>query len=119
MQQGVQDTASSGVVQGYPVVDVQAALFFGNCQVNHLGCSSDRSVPLAPAAAAVPGVLTDAEEAGVKSATVYAAMMGDGEEPESKERGAWLDAFVAKIAAANTPPSTGPIKPAAIQTPLK
>jgi acyl-CoA synthetase (NDP forming) len=46
-------------------------------------------------AAAVPGVLTDAEEAGVKSATVYASMIGDGEEPESKKRGAWLENFVA------------------------
>ena len=46
-------------------------------------------------AASVPGVLTDAEGADVKSATVYASMIGDGEEPESKQRGAWLNEFVA------------------------
>src|SRR5215475_11186916 len=55
----------------------------------------DHALVIVPAAA-VPGVLTDAEEAGVKSATVYAAMMGDGEEPESKARGTWLKDFVAK-----------------------
>jgi acetate---CoA ligase (ADP-forming) len=54
----------------------------------------DHALVIVPAAA-VPGVLTDAEEAGVKSATVYAAMMGDGEEPESQARGAWLKDFVA------------------------
>ena len=47
-------------------------------------------------APAVPGVLTDAEESGVKSATVYASMMGDGEDPESQRRGIWLKDFVAK-----------------------
>jgi acetate---CoA ligase (ADP-forming) len=47
-------------------------------------------------AAAVPGVLTDAESTGVKSATVYASMMGDGDAPESLTRGAWLADFVAR-----------------------
>jgi len=46
-------------------------------------------------AAGVPDVLTDGEAAGVKSATVYSAMMGDGDEPESKVRGEWLKNFVA------------------------
>src|SRR3954454_8443822 len=55
----------------------------------------DHALVIVPAAA-VPDVLTDAEEAGVQSATVYASMIGDGEEPESKARGAWLSAFVAK-----------------------
>src|SRR5262245_19294578 len=55
----------------------------------------DHALVIVPAAA-VPGVLTDAEEAGVKSATVYAAMMGDGEEPESKARGTWLKDFTAE-----------------------
>src|SRR5438876_8847652 len=55
----------------------------------------DHALVIVPAAA-VPGVLTDAEETGVKSATVYASMMGDGEEPESKQRGAWLSDFVSK-----------------------
>ena len=46
-------------------------------------------------AAAVADVLLDAEAAGVKSATVYAAGMGDGSDPESKRRGAWLKDFLA------------------------
>src|SRR5436190_13017198 len=54
----------------------------------------DHALVIVPAVA-VPGVLTDAEETGIKSATVYASMMGDGEEPESKARGAWLQDFVA------------------------
>src|SRR6266702_4491776 len=54
----------------------------------------DHALVIVPAAA-VPGVLMDAEEAGVKSATVYASMIGDGEDPESLERGAWLQQFVA------------------------
>ena len=54
----------------------------------------DHALVIVPAAA-VPGVLTDAEAAGVKSATVYASMMGDGEDPESQQRGAWLKEFVA------------------------
>jgi acetate---CoA ligase (ADP-forming) len=54
----------------------------------------DHALVIVPAVA-VPGVLTDGEEAGVKSATVYASMIGDGEEPESKTRGAWLTDFVA------------------------
>src|SRR5437763_3043494 len=53
----------------------------------------DHALVIVPATV-VPGVLTDAEEIGVKSATVYASMMGDGEEPESKARGAWLSDFV-------------------------
>jgi acetyltransferase len=44
----------------------------------------------------VPDVLLDAEAGGIKSATVYSAMMGDGEDPGSKKRGAWLKDFVAK-----------------------
>jgi acyl-CoA synthetase (NDP forming) len=55
----------------------------------------DHALVIVPAAA-VPGVLADAETAGVKSATVYAAMIGDGEEPESQARGAWLKDFVTK-----------------------
>src|SRR5262252_3517802 len=53
----------------------------------------DHALVIVPAAA-VPGVLSDAEAAGVKSATVYASMIGDGDAPESKARGAWLAAFV-------------------------
>ncbi|HEY7296747.1 MAG TPA: acetate--CoA ligase family protein [Xanthobacteraceae bacterium] len=47
-------------------------------------------------AAAVPDVLTDADAAGVKSATVYAAAMGDGNSPDSKRRGAWLKDFLGR-----------------------
>ena len=43
----------------------------------------------------VPEVLSDAEAAGVKSATVYASSVGDGESDASRERGAWLKNFVA------------------------
>jgi acetate---CoA ligase (ADP-forming) len=43
----------------------------------------------------VPDVLTAAEETGVGSATVYASMLGDGDAPESKARGAWLKDFTA------------------------
>src|SRR5215471_17707252 len=53
----------------------------------------DHALVIVPAAS-VPGVLSDAEAAGVKSATVYASMIGDGDAPESKARGAWLAAFV-------------------------
>jgi len=55
----------------------------------------DHALVIVPAAA-VPGVIVDAEEAGVKSATVYASMIGDGEDPESIKRGAWLKQFVAE-----------------------
>src|SRR5437588_2881577 len=47
-------------------------------------------------AAGVADVLTDAATAGVKSATVYAAAMGDGQDPESKKRGAWLKEFLTR-----------------------
>ena len=43
----------------------------------------------------VAGVLTDAEAAGVKSATIYASNVGDGESESSRQRGAWLKNFVA------------------------
>ena len=47
-------------------------------------------------AVAVADVLVDADAAGVKSATVYAAAMGDGNDPASKQRGAWLKDFLSK-----------------------
>ncbi len=55
----------------------------------------DHALVIVPAPA-VPEVLIDAEAGGIQSATVYSAMMGDGEEPESKKRGVWLKDFVAK-----------------------
>jgi acetyltransferase len=54
----------------------------------------DHALVIVPAAA-VPAVLLDAEQAGVKSATVYASMLGDGDDPESIKRGLWLKEFVA------------------------
>jgi acetyltransferase len=54
----------------------------------------DHALVIVPAAA-VPGVLVDADQVGVKSATVYASMIGDGEDAESIKRGAWLKEFVA------------------------
>src|SRR4051812_20960365 len=47
-------------------------------------------------AAAVADVLVDADAAGVGSATIYAAAMGDGQDPASLKRGAWLKDFLAR-----------------------
>ena len=55
----------------------------------------DHAMVIVPAAA-VANVLTDAEAAGVKSATIYAAAMGDGPDPESHKRGAWLKDFLGR-----------------------
>jgi acetate---CoA ligase (ADP-forming) len=55
----------------------------------------DHALVIVPAAA-VADVLIAAEETGIASATVYASMLGDGDEPESKARGAWLKDFTAK-----------------------
>ena len=46
--------------------------------------------------AAVPGILEDAEARGVGSATVYAAGLGDGDDPLSKQRGDWLREFLGR-----------------------
>jgi acetyltransferase len=45
---------------------------------------------------AVASVLADAEVAGIRSATVYSAGLGEGEDAHSKERGRWLARFVAQ-----------------------
>ena len=62
-----------------------------------------RDLPEAPEHAAiivpadaVADILEDAHAAGVKSATIYAAGIGDGNEPKSKARGAWLAGFIAR-----------------------
>jgi acetate---CoA ligase (ADP-forming) len=55
----------------------------------------DHAMVIVPAAS-VPDVLGDAEAVGVKSATIYAAAVGDGESEASRARGAWLKDFVAK-----------------------
>jgi acetate---CoA ligase (ADP-forming) len=54
----------------------------------------DHAMVIVPAAN-VPDVLSDAEAAGVKSATVYASAVGDGESDASRTRGAWLKDFLA------------------------
>ena len=54
----------------------------------------DHAMVIVPAAG-VADVLTDAEAAGVKSATVYASAFGDGESEPSRARGAWLKEFLA------------------------
>jgi acetyltransferase len=54
----------------------------------------DHALVIIPATG-VLDVLADGEASGVKSATVYASMIGDGDEPESKARGEWLKNFVA------------------------
>jgi acyl-CoA synthetase (NDP forming) len=47
-------------------------------------------------AVGVAGVLEDAEAAGVGTATIYSAAMGDGPDPESHKRGAWLKDFLGR-----------------------
>jgi acyl-CoA synthetase (NDP forming) len=47
-------------------------------------------------AVGVAGVLEDADAAGVKTATIYSAAMGDGPDPESHKRGAWLKDFLSR-----------------------
>jgi acetate---CoA ligase (ADP-forming) len=59
-----------------------------------IGEPVDHAMVIVPAAH-VAGVLTDAEAAGVKSATIYASAVGDGESEPSRERGAWLKNFLA------------------------
>src|SRR5438309_313193 len=55
----------------------------------------DHAMVIVPAAA-VADVLVDADAVGITSATVYAAAMGDGQDPESKKRGAWLKDFLSR-----------------------
>ena len=59
-----------------------------------IGASVDHAMVIVPAAN-VADVLTDAEAAGVKSATIYASAVGDGESEPSRARGAWLKNFLA------------------------
>ncbi len=54
----------------------------------------DHAMVIVPAAN-VADVLTDAEAAGIKSATIYSAAVGDGESRQSRERGSWLKDFLA------------------------
>src|ERR1700730_9476716 len=59
-----------------------------------IGTPVDHAMVIVPAAN-VADVLTDAEAAGVKSATIYASAVGDGESEPSRARGAWLKNFLA------------------------
>ena len=55
----------------------------------------DHAIVIVPGSA-VPGVLEDAAAAGVKSATVYAGAVGDGESEASHERGRAVREIVAR-----------------------
>jgi acyl-CoA synthetase (NDP forming) len=53
----------------------------------------EHAIVIVPASG-VADVLMDAQAVGLKSATIYAGAVGDGEDPESKKRGAWLKEFL-------------------------
>jgi acetyltransferase len=80
----------------YPVNPRQQKVFGERCyaSLRDIGEPIDHAMVIVPAAH-VAGVLTDAEASGVKSATIYASNVGDGESEASRERGAWLKNFVA------------------------
>ena len=59
-----------------------------------IGAPVDHAMVIVPAPN-VADVLTDAEAAGVKSATIYASAVGDGESEPSRARGVWLKDFLA------------------------
>jgi acetate---CoA ligase (ADP-forming) len=62
--------------------------------LREIGEPVDHAMVIVPAIH-VAGVLSDAEASGVKSATIYASNVGDGENEASRERGAWLKDFLA------------------------
>jgi len=74
----------------------QQTVFGERCfaSLRDVGEPIDHAMVIVPAEH-VAGVLTDAEAAGVKSATIYASNVGDGESEASRARGAWLKNFVA------------------------
>jgi len=75
----------------------QQKVFGQDClpSLRDMSAPVDHAMVIVPAAN-VPDVLTDAEAAGVKSATVYASAVGDGESEASRARGEWLKDFLAK-----------------------
>jgi acetyltransferase len=81
----------------YPINPRQKEVFGERCypSLRNTPQPVDHAMVIVPAVA-VAEVLTDAEAAGVKSATVYAAAMGDGQDEESKKRGSWLKDFLSK-----------------------
>ena len=87
---------------GYPgrivLVNPRQSQVFGQpcfASLRDIGAPIEHALVIVPALA-VPDVLLDAEAAGLESATVYASMIGDGEDPESLKRGAWLKEFTAR-----------------------
>jgi acyl-CoA synthetase (NDP forming) len=80
----------------FPVNSRQKEVFGSRCypSLRELPEPIDHAMVIVPAVA-VADVLMDAQAAGVKSATVYAASVGDGQDPESIKRGAWLKEFLA------------------------
>lgn len=74
----------------------QQAVFGERCypSLRDVGEPIDHAMVIVPAEH-VANVLTDGEAAGVKSATIYASNVGDGESEASRARGAWLKNFVA------------------------
>jgi acetate---CoA ligase (ADP-forming) len=80
----------------YLVNPRQQTVFGERCfaTLRDIGEPVDHAMVIVPAAH-VAGVLTDGEAAGVKSATIYASTVGDGESEASRQRGAWLKNFVA------------------------
>jgi len=87
---------------GYPgrialVNPRQKAVFGQRCfpSLRDLDEPVEHALVIVPAPG-VPEILAAAEETGVGSATVYASMLGDGDAPESKARGVWLQDFTAK-----------------------
>ena len=74
----------------------QQTVFGERCypSLRDIGEPIDHAMVIVPAEH-VANVLTDGEAAGVKSATIYASNVGDGEGEASQNRGAWLKNFAA------------------------
>jgi acyl-CoA synthetase (NDP forming) len=74
----------------------QQTVFGQRCypSLRDIGEPVDHAMVIVPAEH-VANVLTDGEAAGVRSATIYASNVGDGESEASQTRGAWLKNFVA------------------------
>ncbi len=75
----------------------QRTVFGEQClpSLRDLSAPVDHAMVIVPAPH-VPDVLSDAEAAGVKSATIYASAVGDGDSEASRARGEWLNEFLAR-----------------------
>src|SRR5260370_27425027 len=87
---------------GYPgrialVNPRQKAVFGQRCfpSLRDLDEPVEHALVIVPAPG-VSAILAAAEEDGVGSSTGNASMLGDGDAPESKARGVWLEDFTAK-----------------------